>query len=281
MRHLALPLLILVSMTSSWATPSGVSPSAPPPAAGTKVKLMKTYRDAFSTPGNATEEAERMRELVEKLNRMSLRPQPVVTQPAEPDQPIQPEKLQLASPVEEADSPVLTARTLKELRSKTPQSVADPIKLADALYHSGYKAEALVFYQSSLPNAKRAQDRCWLMYQLGICLMETDPAGSRRWFQRLAEEYPGTQWSTLAETQGDLLDWKSQNQPRQFLLDLRRDLAEKDERTEADDRATPRTDGQDAKTGSGPQARSNPASQAAEGLSAPAAPAQESQASPK
>jgi hypothetical protein len=66
-------------------------------------------------------------------------------------------------------------------------------------------------------------------------------------------EYPDSHWSTLAETQFELVDWLMRNQPRQFLDDLQRDLSQKDERIDRSDAAAPRAGGQESESGPGQQ----------------------------
>jgi hypothetical protein len=182
-----------------------------------------TYREGFQPPADVETETQKMRKLVARINNMSLPrqlPEKRTLQPRKTEPEVKP-KPEVAIPKPELKkASILDSGTLEELRNRLPRSVADPIKLADALFQSGHRAEALVFYRGALPKATRTEDRCWLMYQMGICLSKTQPEEAKNWFRQLMTEYPNSHWNRLAEIQFELVDWLMRNQPRQFLDDI-------------------------------------------------------------
>lgn len=252
-------LLLLVGAVYAQATPAG-APAAKTP--DHTQRLRATYREGFQPPAGEDAEAQRMRKLIEKINTMALpsqQPTPKTNKPAPVSTPkTKPQPKPVAAP---KAPEILSGQTLKELRTRMPESVADPIQLGDALFHGGHKAEALRVYQSVLENTTDAQDRGWLLYQMGCCLIETKPTEAKTYFRQVRKELPQTHWGQLAAIQLDLVEWTDRNQPTQFLEDLHRDLQQKNERIETPQASQPRTGGQTKQTGSGlpgPQAKADP-----------------------
>lgn len=256
-------ILLLVSLLWLPLASNGWSdePTTTAPAcrvAGSIETYHQTYREGFQPLGAAEDEVEarRLREMIEKLNNMTLparsferkadRPAAATVRKAAPA---------AAPPAPSAPPPppaILSAEVLRELTQRVPPSVVDPIRLGDALYRSGHHPQALRVYREAIATARDPDDQAWLRYQIGVCLKESDPAEAKRYFQEVQNAASNGPWAELAALQQDLVNWMEQNQPAQFLNDLRRDLRElQDERMEESRQTPPRTGEKDPSTGSG------------------------------
>ncbi|MBN1943979.1 MAG: hypothetical protein JW849_11860 [Phycisphaerae bacterium] len=274
-------MILTVGLLSGlgWADaqPTVKPAGKPPHLAG---KYHQAYREGFQPPADADAEARRMRELIEKINRTSLpKHLPEPKAPPPPVQPQTPAPAAAPQPAAAPPPPVLSTEMLRDLARRVPRSVADPIRLGDALYHGGHYAQALCVYKDAMKNTKNKDDQVWLLYQMGCCLKDAKPAEARNYFQQVRQTLPDSPWSRMAEMQIDLLDWTELNQPVQFLEDLQRDLQPQDERIEESRQTRPRTG--EKKTSSGSGASGSSSSAALRSPQAKAEPAQAQKAKPK
>ncbi len=117
---------------------------------------------------------------------------------------------------EDDDKPESPVEKLKDLPA---DQVADPIRLADALYNGGYYQAAAVFYQSVLlhEDESSGHPRDWVLFQFANCLRDSDPARARGLYKRLATEHPDSRWKAAASAQEKLLTWKMMDRPREIL----------------------------------------------------------------
>jgi tetratricopeptide (TPR) repeat protein len=221
-------------LLAGWA--AAQTTSAPTTATNQAPRYRQAYREGFQPPADASDEMRRMRELIHKINQTSLpeyRPEPI--RPAA----VTPKSVELADPAATkpkvaAPPKVLSTETLKELTKRVPESVADPIRLGDALYRGGHGDQAMFIYQKALESAENPDDQIWLYYQMGCCLKDAKPAEAKKYYQKVRAAAPDGPWAELANIQLQLVDWMEQNQPTQFLEDLRRDLQpQNDERIES------------------------------------------------
>jgi len=114
-----------------------------------------------------------------------------------------------------------TLRILADL-SKHPDRLENPLKLAEVLFLSGNTKEATVFYQEALgrkgtDDARSAQDRAWILFQIGNCLRTDDPPTAKRMYRQLIGEYPDSPWVDLAKAQDKLIDWYQTDKPRTLI----------------------------------------------------------------
>ena len=111
-----------------------------------------------------------------------------------------------------------TLQTLKNL-SQHPDQVDNPLELGEVLFLSGHLKEAEMFYQEAL-NRKNAddigsaQDRAWILFQIGNCLRDRDRPMAIEMYRQLITEYPKSPWTDLAKAQDKLINWYQKDKPR-------------------------------------------------------------------
>jgi len=84
-------------------------------------------------------------------------------------------------------------------------------ELADILFLSGQTQQAAVFYQQALDHiapdsAALAENRAWILFQLGNCQRDTDPSTAIKTYRQLIAEYPNSPWTDLAKAREQLID---------------------------------------------------------------------------
>jgi hypothetical protein len=124
------------------------------------------------------------------------------------------------APTPDANSARLPALLLPD--GADPNTVTDPLKMAEILYATGLRAKAAPFYQKALAQVdaqdkKKASERQWILLQLGRCWLEDQPAQARQMFSQLISEYPDSPWLDVARTWQGLTDWYLTEQPRQLI----------------------------------------------------------------
>jgi hypothetical protein len=121
-----------------------------------------------------------------------------------------------------------TLRVLKDL-SLQPDRVGDPLRLAEVLFLSGNRKEAVIFYREALSrksagNLWSAHDKAWILFQTGNCLRDDDPQAARETYARLIREYPDMPWTDLAKARDKLMQWREEDKPETLIdNDIRRD----------------------------------------------------------
>lgn len=252
-------LILLVTVLSASAGLAESQPTTAPTETSSDQtpSFRQAYREGFQPPEDADTEMKRMRKLIDKINQTALpdyRSKPITQQARmtpEVAAPVATPKTKPAAKVQDAPPDVLSTETLKELAQRVPESVADPIRLGDALYRSGHRDQALFIYRNAMAETRDPEDQLWLNYQMGCCLKDTEPAEARKLFQQVRSTAPDSPWAELADIQLQLADWMERNQPTQFLDDLRRDLSSRDERIDASRQTQTRTGEETNPTGSG------------------------------
>ncbi|MHC4616175.1 MAG: tetratricopeptide repeat protein [Planctomycetota bacterium] len=121
-----------------------------------------------------------------------------------------------------------TLEVLKDL-SQQPDRVGNPFELAEVLFLSGNKKEAVIFYKEALDrksadNLWSAHDKAWILFQIANCLREDEPQAARKVYARLITEYPDLPWTDLAKARHKLIEWREKDKP-EALIDnhIRRD----------------------------------------------------------
>jgi tetratricopeptide (TPR) repeat protein len=105
---------------------------------------------------------------------------------------------------------------------KNPSAVQDSLELAELLYIKGYLKEAAVFYQETLDRQKPDKQpspgqKPWILYQLGNCLRQSDPASASKAYKQLITDFPDSQWTASAKVQGKIIDWLQKEKPADIL----------------------------------------------------------------
>jgi hypothetical protein len=135
-------------------------------------------------------------------------------------EPAEPESVTASAP---DTAPALSAKAQKTLDNlrQNPSRVRDPLEAAELLFLSGRPADAAPFYQEALrrtgADAASGGDRAWILFQLGNCLRETDPAKAQDAYLKLIAEYPSSPWTEMAKAGGRLLTWYQSARPDQLM----------------------------------------------------------------
>jgi tetratricopeptide (TPR) repeat protein len=102
--------------------------------------------------------------------------------------------------------------------SQHPEQVGNPFELGEVLCLSGNMKEAAMFYQEALnrkgaDEARSAQDRAWILLQIGNCLRNLDPPTAKKMYRQLIAEYPDSLWTDFAKAQDKSIDWYQKDKP--------------------------------------------------------------------
>jgi tetratricopeptide (TPR) repeat protein len=118
----------------------------------------------------------------------------------------------------------LAADTLARVSTavEDPNIVDKPLELAELLFLSGHTKEAAILYQKALELLDRqdvtpADDRAWILFQIGNCLRETDVVRARDTYLKVVADYPDCPWVDLAKAHGRLISWYQKAKPRQLI----------------------------------------------------------------
>ncbi len=123
----------------------------------------------------------------------------------------------------------MSSRTLHKVEQllKDPNSITNPLELAEVLFQTGEPALAGVCYKKALasinvddPNV--ATERAWILFQIGNCLKDPDPGASKETYAELIRTAPDSPWAQIAKSRYGLIDWYQQEQPRKLIEELNR-----------------------------------------------------------
>ncbi|MHC4622284.1 MAG: tetratricopeptide repeat protein [Planctomycetota bacterium] len=219
-----------------------------PPAPVSSSQLSRQLWQArISTPEDEIDELNRyeLEQIIEQIRSVQFKPrektaEPVILLKVTPT--IEPNKAPQDgnAPSEPAKKEVeykppyklVSAKTLQTLKDQAqhPEQVRNPLQLAEILFLSGNKKEAVTFYKEALnrqsaDNLWSAHDKAWILFQIGNCLREDDPQTARKAYARLITEYPDLPWADLAKAKDKLLEWYETDKPRTLIDEqTRRDL---------------------------------------------------------
>jgi hypothetical protein len=122
-----------------------------------------------------------------------------------------------ASKISDANTSDLVLLLIQQV-CKNPSAVEDSFELAELLYIKGYLKEAAVFYQETLNRQKFVPgQKAWVLYQIGNCLRQTDPASALTAYKQLIAEFSDCPWAEPAKAQEKMLDWLQKEKPRELL----------------------------------------------------------------
>jgi hypothetical protein len=118
----------------------------------------------------------------------------------------------------------IDAKTLEELvaSAKDPNSIAEPLSLAQTLYRAGYPGQAAVFYEiavgrtTAMGRILSSDDKSWILLQLAACYTDS-PQTAISILDKLISDYPKSFWASAAVTKRDILQWYLKDNPRQLL----------------------------------------------------------------
>jgi tetratricopeptide (TPR) repeat protein len=124
---------------------------------------------------------------------------------------------------------LVTNQTLQTIRklSQNPGNLHNPYELGETLFLSGYLKEAAIFYQEALKrkspdDAGSAQDRAWILFQIGNCLRNDEQIEAIKMYGQLITEFPNSPWKELADARRTLLNWFLKDEPRKLITERKR-----------------------------------------------------------
>lgn len=111
---------------------------------------------------------------------------------------------------------------LLENLSQDPDQLQRPAEVAEILFLSGRLEKAAAFYQQALqqidPNdTSTAHDRAWILFQIGNCLRDADPATAGNMYRKLLSEFPDSPWTHLARVWEQFAQWYEKDDPYALL----------------------------------------------------------------
>jgi len=122
----------------------------------------------------------------------------------------------------------VTDRTLQMLGNivQDPNQLDNPFKLAEVLFLSGRLKEAAMLYQEAFKSkgpdqTEAAQNRAWILFQIGNCLWDDDPKTAQKAYRQLIAEYPESPWVDPAKVREKLIDWYQKEKPRMLIEECR------------------------------------------------------------
>jgi len=122
-----------------------------------------------------------------------------------PDNQIAPETLQM---IEES--------------SRRNQQIKNPLELAEILYLSNNFKKAAELYQMALKQINDnteadAQQKAWILFQLGNCLKHSDKQKAIQFYRKLITQFPDSIWTQTAKSREKITDWYLKAQPEKLI----------------------------------------------------------------
>ncbi len=118
----------------------------------------------------------------------------------------------------------ITDQTLQMIEQsiQQPQSVKNPLELANILYNCGRLKDAAAFYQQALEDSNEMndvmyKDKAWILFQTGNCLQKIEPETAVKMYKRLMAEYSDSTWAQAAGAKSNLIEWYLQQKPDTLL----------------------------------------------------------------
>ena len=183
---------------------------------------------------NDTQNTANLRQAIEKINSLKFEQSQI-------SQPVQPEPAQIVQQAEAAAEPEiiqpvpaepvaaveannnnekkLTADDLSNIENRVSEAES-PYEMAELLFHAGHLKQAAAYYKQALKSGNyenRPQDKAWIIFQLGNCLKESDPAEATKIYARLISEHPDSTWTKMARRYSELLTLQAQSKPYELM----------------------------------------------------------------
>jgi hypothetical protein len=211
-------------------------PQTSPPAADNQKRLELQLRKSNISPPTQHRQEDKtddLKQIIAQIRSMNLEPKPSAQQPADTAPVIksQPSAIKAeALPVQTQtpEKPIIdnTLQMVEEML-KDPNRISTPLELAEVLFQSGRIVPAGLCYKQALvsmdvndPN--KAEERAWILFQIGNCLKYEDPNTARNSFSELVRTQPGSSWAEIAKSEHGLVEWYQQDQPRKLIQELNR-----------------------------------------------------------
>jgi hypothetical protein len=190
----------------------------------TRISVAHTRIAALPDSSAGTEKAALAKILLQfnNLKILSARPSQKAAAPAAPSEPA------IAAPQPQEGITVPTGeidlKTLEELTAaaKDPNTIAEPLALAQTLYRAGHFKEAALFYEiaagrtTAMGRSLTSDDKAWILLQLAECHHDS-PATVIAILDKLIAEHPKSIWTSAATAKRDILQWYQKDNPRQLL----------------------------------------------------------------
>jgi len=160
----------------------------------------------------------------------AITPEPNTNPPAEPpvvsivEPETQPSPAPGQSPTPDRRISDRTVQMIDELL-KDANHITNPLELAEVLFRGGRAGTAGLYYKQALAtiaadDPNMADERAWILFQIGNCLKYDDPNTARQSYAELIRTYPDSPWAEAAKAGHNLIDWEQQEQPRKLIQDL-------------------------------------------------------------
>jgi tetratricopeptide (TPR) repeat protein len=147
---------------------------------------------------------------------------------------ISPPSPALRSEAKKGQSSELSDQVLQQVNEnlKDPNHIANPLQLAEILFKIGKLGPAAVCYKQALTSIApddpaSANERAWILFQIGNCLKFDDPNAAKDSFAQLLRTYPDSPWSDAAKTCHELTAFLQQENPDKLILDFNPPAADK------------------------------------------------------
>jgi tetratricopeptide (TPR) repeat protein len=232
--------LVVIKLAGSVASAQApANPDAKPDIVGNSRVARWKLRQAGIKSITTTQASDPKDQLKQVIDRVQLlkppKPKPTTAADIQPIQPVHPTpaaKTQVLAPpkpqksqMPKAPTTNYTNRALTALIAN-PQSVVDPLAVAESLFHQGNLKAAAKFYNLALErlaDETNNPNRPWAIFQAANCIRQDDPAGANKLYQQLITQYPASDWTAAAHSQQQIITWYQQNSPKKILEKYIRD----------------------------------------------------------
>ena len=112
-------------------------------------------------------------------------------------------------------------KVVERLKSLPPDSLREPVALADELFATGYLAGAHALYERALSRNPDNETKAWALYQMAGCLRQSDPPAAELLYLRVQNEHGGTVWAMAADVEHKILAWRRVNKLDELLQSVK------------------------------------------------------------
>jgi TolA-binding protein len=181
--------------------------------------LIEQLRSVRFEPNKQTADRTVAEERVSKTEpNEALSPTEMPEQPAKKGTRSEPDKHPPYEPVSDQTLQIL------ESLSQHPDQLHNPLDLAEILFLSDHLKLAGMFYQQALGRMSSddvgpAQDRDWILFQMGNCLRTDNLTEAGRMYRQLIGQYPNSPWVDLAKARLNLIDWYQTSKPQTLITE--------------------------------------------------------------
>ena len=105
----------------------------------------------------------------------------------------------------------LSEEDLARLATVPAEDVQSPELVAEALFRSGRWALAGRFFEMAADAETDDPQRAWLMFMTANCVRTSGSDEAVALFEKVAADFPDTNWARLAQAQKKILEWQAVN----------------------------------------------------------------------